>query len=124
MEHRKRFKTILLTLVLIGVLTGTGLGVSQAVKHSNAAVSPEPAISQPIMIPATFSDLAEKIRPGVVNIQVVKKVKNIGLSERNFQGFPFGEKDPFGDFFGPFSQGKPTKRLRTAGHWFGVCHQP
>jgi serine protease Do len=115
MEHRKRFKTIFLTLVLIGALTGTGFGVSQAVKHSNAAVSPEPAISQPLMIPATFSDLAEKVRPGVVNIQVVKKVKNIGLSTRNFQGFPFGEKDPFGDFFGPFSQGNPPKGYEQRG---------
>ena len=94
MEHRKQFKTVLLTLVLIGVLTGTGLGVSQAVKHSNAAVSPEPAISQPIMVPATFSDLAEKVRPGVVNIQVVKKIKNIGLSSRNFPGISLWGKGP------------------------------
>ncbi len=115
MEHRKRFKTILLTLVLIGALTGTGFGVSQAVKHSNAAVSPEPAISQPIMVPATFSDLAEKVRPGVVNLQVVKKVKNIGLSSRNFPGFPFGDKDPFGDFFGPFSQGNPPRGFEQRG---------
>jgi serine protease Do len=115
MEHRKQFKTILLTLVLIGVLTGTGFGVSQAVKHSNAAVSPEPAISQPIMVPATFSDLAEKIRPGVVNLQVVKKISNVGLSSRNFPGFPFGDKDPFGDFFGPFSQGNPPRGFEQRG---------
>ena len=31
------------------------------------------------MVPANFSDLAEKVRPGVVNIQVVKKVKNVAL---------------------------------------------
>ncbi len=115
MEQRKRFKTLLLTLVLIGALTGTGLGVSQAVKHSNAAVSPAPAISQPIMVPATFSDLAEKIRPGVVNLQVVKKISNVGLSSRNFPGFPFGDKDPFGDFFGPFSQGNRPRGFEQRG---------
>jgi len=35
------------------------------------------------MVPANFSDLAEKVRPGVVNIQVVKTVKNAGY------GVPF-----------------------------------
>jgi serine protease Do len=115
MEHRKRVKTILLILVVIGFLTGAGFGVSQAVRHSYAAASPEPAISQPVMVPANFSDLAEKIRPGVVNIQVVKKVTNIGLSARNFQGFPFGEKDPFNDFFGHFSQGTPPRGFEQRG---------
>jgi serine protease Do len=115
MEHRKRFKNVLLTLVLIGVLTGAGFGVSQAVRHSNAAVSSEPAISHPIMVPANFSELAEKVRPGVVNIQVVKKIKNIGMSSRNFPGFPFGDKEPFGDFFGPFSQGSPPRGFEQQG---------
>jgi serine protease Do len=115
MEHRKRIKTILLTLVLIVGLTGAGFGVSQAVRQSNAVGSSEPPISQPIMVPATFSDLAEKVRPGVVNIQVVKKVKNIGLNPRNFQGFPFGDQDPFGDFFGPFSRGNPPRGFEQRG---------
>ncbi len=115
MEHRKKVKTLLLTLVLIGVLTGAGLGVSQAVKHSNATVSTGPAIAQPVMVPATFSDLAENVRPGVVNIQVVKKVTNIGLNPRNFQGLPFGDKDPFGDFFGHFFQGTPPRGFEQRG---------
>jgi len=115
MERIKRFKKMMIILVMIGALTGTGFGVSHAVRHSNAAVSPEPAISQPIMVPATFSDLAEKVRPGVVNLQVVKKIKNIGMSSRNFPGFPFGDKDPFGDFFGPFSQGNPPKGFEQRG---------
>jgi len=115
MEHRKRFKTILLTLVLIMALTGVGFGVSQAVRYSHAAVSPESAVSQPPMVPANFSDLAEKVRSGVVNLQVVKKVKNIGLNSRNFPGFPFGGKDPFGDFFGPFFQGNPPKGYEQRG---------
>lgn len=115
MEQRKRFKTIFITLALIGVLTGTGFGVSLAVRHSNAAVSPEPVNAQPNMVPATFSDLAEKVRPGVVNLRVVKKVKNIGLGSRNFPGLPFGEKDPFPDFFGPFPQGNRPKGYEQRG---------
>jgi serine protease Do len=65
------------------------------------------------MVPANFSDLAEKVRPGVVNIQVVKKVKNIGF--RNFPGNPFGGQNPFGDFFGPFSQGNPPGGFEQKG---------
>jgi serine protease Do len=53
------------------------------------------------MVPTNFSDLAEKVRPGVVNIQVVKTVKNAGF------GGPFPFRAPFGDFFGPFSGENP-----------------
>ncbi|MFH0788496.1 MAG: DegQ family serine endoprotease [Pseudomonadota bacterium] len=115
MEPKKRFKTIFIALIMVGVLMGAGLGVSLAVRHSNAAASPQAAVSQTMMVPATFSDLAEKVRPGVVNLQVVKKVKNIGLRSPNFPGFPFGEKNPFGDFFGPFSQGNPPKGFEQRG---------
>ncbi len=64
------------------------------------------------MVPANFSDLAEKVRPGVVNIQVVKKVKNAGV---RFQGNPFGDQNPFGDFFGPFSEGNPPRGPKQRG---------
>jgi serine protease Do len=115
MEQKKRFKMIMIILMMIAVLTGTGFGVSLAVRHSNAVVSSEPAVSQLPMVPANFSELAEKVRPGVVNLQVVKKVKNIGLSSRNFPGHPSGEKDPFGDFFGPFFQGNRPKGYEQRG---------
>ncbi len=54
------------------------------------------------MVPANFSALAEAVRPGVVNIQVVKTVKNIEHRIPNSSGNPFGENNPFGDFFGRF----------------------
>jgi serine protease Do len=67
------------------------------------------------LVPANFSDLAEKVRPGVVNIQVVKKVKNIGFAPHEFFGSPFGEKNPFGDFFGPFSEGNQPRGFQQQG---------
>jgi serine protease Do len=67
------------------------------------------------MVPANFSDLAEKVRSGVVNIQVVKKVKNIGFGFPNFPGNPFGDKNPFGEFFGPFSEGNPPRNFEQRG---------
>ncbi|MBI5605501.1 MAG: DegQ family serine endoprotease [Deltaproteobacteria bacterium] len=124
MEPKKRFKQIFIALVMIGALTGTGLGVSLAVKHSNAAVSAGATLTQPPMVPANFSDLAEKVRPGVVNLQVVKKIKNVGMGFHDFHGFPFGDKDPFGDFFGPPSPGNPPKGFAQRGVGSGFVISP
>jgi len=113
MEKKKRFKTILIALAMAVAMLGAGYGVSTAIKNSDASVSTGAVISETPMVPANFSDLAEKVRPGVVNIQVVKKVKNIGF--RNFPGNPFGGQNPFGDFFGPFSQGNPPGGFEQKG---------
>jgi serine protease Do len=67
------------------------------------------------MVPGNFSELAENVRPGVVNIQVVKKVKNVAFGSRSFRGNPFGEDSPFGDFFGPFSEGAPSPEPQQQG---------
>jgi serine protease Do len=67
------------------------------------------------MIPANFTDLARMVRPGVVNIQVVKKVKNVDFGFRRFPGNPFGDQNPFGDFFGPFSEGNPPREYKQQG---------
>ena len=113
MEKKKRFKTILIALAMAVAMLGAGYGVSTAIKNSDTPVSTGSAISETPMVPANFSDLAEKVRPGVVNIQVVKKVKNIGF--RNFPGNHFGGQNPFGDFFGPFSQGNPPGGFEQKG---------
>jgi serine protease Do len=113
MEKKNRFKNILIALGIAVTFLGAGYGVSTAVKSSDTAVLTGSSISETPMVPANFSDLAEKVRPGVVNIQVVKKVKNIGF--RNFPGNPFGGQNPFEDFFGPFSQGNPPGEFEQRG---------
>ncbi len=115
MEQKKRIKTILISLLMVGAMLGFGYGVSTAVKHPDTAVSTGSTVSETPMVPANFSDLAEKVRPGVVNIQVVKKVKNVGFGFRNFPGNPFGDNNPFGDFFGPFSEGNPPGGFEQRG---------
>jgi serine protease Do len=55
----------------------------------------------PRMIPETFSDLAEAVRPAVVNIRTVKTLKGGGKVFRHFSK-PFGENDQFKDFFEKF----------------------
>jgi serine protease Do len=102
-------KKVLLAPVLVSFLLGGGYGIYKAVKPSAVAAAPASGSSEVPMVPGNFSELAEKVRPGVVNIQVVKKLKNVGFgSRRNFPGNPFGENSPFGDFFGPFSEGNPS----------------
>ena len=115
MEQKKRIKTILISLLVVGAMLGGGYGVSIAFKHPEPAVSTGSTVSETPMVPANFSDLAEKVRPGVVNIQVVKKVKNVDFGFRNFPGNPFGDKNPFGDFFGPFSEGNPPRGFEQRG---------
>ncbi|MGD2271891.1 MAG: DegQ family serine endoprotease [Desulfobacterales bacterium] len=72
------------------------------------------------MIPVSFSQLAEKARPGVVNIRTVKTIKGGGRVFRHFFGNPFGERNPFRDFFGPFSEREPSRdfKQRSLGSGF------
>ena len=104
MEQKKHLKTILMALLMVGAMLGFGYGMSTVIQPHNPQAASASTISETPMVPANFSDLAEKVRPGVVNIQVVKKVKNVDFG---FRGNPFGEQNPFGDFFGPFSEGNP-----------------
>ncbi|MGZ3569097.1 MAG: DegQ family serine endoprotease [Thermodesulfobacteriota bacterium] len=114
MERKRNLKTILIALLLAGSILGIGYGMSTVIKPHDSSATPVSAISETPMVPANFSELAEKVRPGVVNIQVVKKVKNIDFGFRNFRS-PYGDKNPFGDFFGPFSEGNPPRDFEQRG---------
>jgi serine protease Do len=115
MEQRKHFKTILIALLLVGSILGFGYGISTAIKPSDTPAAPVSTLSETPMVPASFSDLAEKVRSGVVNIQVVKKVKNVDFGFRHIPGNPFGDQNPFGDFFAPFSEGTPPRSFEQRG---------
>ena len=77
---------------------------------------PDTAISktsgQSTMIPMNFTDLAQKARPGVVNIRTVKTVKGGGRVFRHFFGKPFGNNDPFKDFLEPFMRQEPQQEFK------------
>ena len=63
------------------------------------------------MVPASFAELAEHAKPGVVNIQTVKTIQGGGRVFKHFFGQPFGgQNDKFDDFFGPFSNQRPQSR--------------
>ena len=61
------------------------------------------------MIPENFSGLAEKVSPTVVNIRTVKIIKGGGRVFRHFSR-PFGEKDPFQDFFNKYFNNDEQQR--------------
>jgi len=115
MDQKKHFRKIIISLLMVGALVGFGYGVSTAVKGNTAPNSTVATNSDSPMVPSNFNELAEKVRPGVVNIQVVKKIKNIDFGFRHFSGIPFGEKNPFGDFFGPFSEENPPRGYEQRG---------
>jgi len=96
MKGRKKFARYILILIMAGTLLGSGL--EMAVASKDTAVR---------MIPENFSDLAEEARPGVVNIQTVKRIEGGGPVFRHFFGNPFGHRNPFEDYFGPLPKGGP-----------------
>jgi serine protease Do len=113
MEKRKGFKLGLVAAVLAIAVIGIGYGMSTAMRSSEQPVvsvsnSSSSNFETP-MVPANFSDLAERVRPGVVNIQVVKKIKNVGVTFPDFPGSPFGDDGPFGRFF-QFNQSPDLKQ--------------
>jgi serine protease Do len=111
MKGRKATTALAIGLVLI--LAGFGCGISVAAKPAA-----KEAVSAGVpMIPAGFSDLAEKVRPGVVNIQTVKKVESSGL--RGFANpFGFGGRHPFEEFFEQFERKQPERKQQGVGSGF------
>ena len=109
---------IIIAMFAISAL-GIGYGMSSAVKTSpNPPASTAGDSNAPIvsntgvpMVPASFSKLAEEVKPGVVNIQVTKKVQNAGFAAPDFPGNPFGDDSPFGRFF----EGSPPMERKQEG---------
>ena len=118
MKTKKNVKIVLIALLLAGAVAGFGYGMTATGKTGEVQAASTVAVSAGSpMVPGNFSDLAEKVRSGVVNIQVSKKVKNVGL-ERFSRGNPFGDRNPFGDFFGPFEGNQPDRKQQGVGSGF------
>jgi serine protease Do len=115
MDKKNHLKKIIIALLMVGALVGFGYRVSTALKDSTTPNQTVVKDSNIPMVPANFSQLAEKVRPGVVNIQVIKKVKNVDFGFRHFSGNPLGENNPFGGFFGPFSEENPPRNFEQRG---------
>jgi serine protease Do len=104
MERKtRRIKTALVLLVICAFLV-SGFQTVTASKD------------EPVrMIPESFSDLAEKVRPSVVNIRVSKNVKAGGPVVHRFFGHPFGEENPFEEFFNPKYRDRTPRQFKQQG---------
>ncbi len=98
MKHLKQ--TYLFITLLVGVLVLMSQPVSAAQKHPHGQ----------LMIPASFSELANAAKPGVVNIQTVKTVQGGGRVFQHFFGHPFGNQEGLEEFFAPFFNPQPQSR--------------
>jgi len=71
------------------------------------------------MVPLNVSDLAEKARPGVVNIQVEKNVSGSGFQLGPFSRGPRGQDgepvNPFEEFFDQFQKAHPGRSFKQRG---------
>jgi serine protease Do len=103
-------------LALTGFIWGCGLE-----NELEAKGMPE-IESKTMMVPVNFSELAQKVRDGVVNIRTVKTMKGGGPVFRHFFGQknPFGDQDRFRDFFGPHNDEGPAPdfKQRSLGSGF------
>ncbi len=111
-------KLILIAFIGVAVALG-GFGTPAFAKDTET-----------VFVPVNFSKLAELARPGVVNIRTVKTVKEGGQGFRHFQGpfgkeSPFGDRNPFEEFFGPFFKGNPPHdfKQRSLGSGFIIDKQ-
>ncbi len=81
--HRGVLALVLLTAILFGL--------------STTATAPAAAFTTP----GNFSELSKKVSPAVVNIRTEKTLQGQGGGFRHFRG-PFGDQDPFREFFEKF----------------------
>jgi serine protease Do len=120
MKTKKNIKILIISFFLAVSVAEFGYGMNTSGKIKGAPSNPVAAsLAVSSTVPGNFSELAEKARPGVVNVQVNKKVKISGLER--FGVNPFGERDPFWDFFGPFGgsgNNVPERKQRGIGSGF------
>jgi serine protease Do len=73
-----------------------------------------------VMVPESFSSLAEMVSPAVVNVRTEKTVQAGGRIAPHFKQNPFGNDDRFNDFFEKFFGEQPQKdhKERSLGSGF------
>ena len=104
MKKENIFKKFMIGLTIIGLVLGFGLYNVTATNSSDSLKdlkTPGDLSNSTFIYPNNFTELAQKVRPGVVNIQTVKNIKNGGPVLHQFFGNPFGGRPPFDEFFGP-----------------------
>jgi len=102
----KSFKKIIIIAVIFMVGIATGAATQLPAATSDTGVN---------LVPANFSALAAQSKSGVVNIRVEKTVQGAEEISHFFRGNPFGGRNPFEDFFGPFPRGERRSVPKQSG---------
>jgi len=106
-KNRQRRSGLRLWILLV-TLISTGLGGGVWITPKTIAASP----SSQYRVPQGFAEVAELVSPAVVNISTEKTVRTPGGRHfRHFQS-PFGENDPFHDFFERFFGNQPPREFK------------
>lgn len=98
MKQKKRLIRYIVAFLVMVVVAGSGFHMATASKDAPAQ-----------LIPGDFSELAEKVRSGVVNIRTVNTVKQANAGYHEFFG------SPFGDFFKSLPKGYPDQAFKQQG---------
>ena len=93
-KHDSRTKSLVfIVLLALGIIALPSVNPASGVETKD-----QPVLSYP----QSFNQLAENASPAVVNIRTIKTIKGGGRVFRHFKKGPFGEDDPFHDFFDRF----------------------
>lgn len=111
---RTRYGAIAVLCLLLGAGGALWFGVSAGGRDAPFWMESKPG-QAPLVQAPNFADLAERLNPSVVNISTTQVVK--GQQRRSAPRFPFpspfGERDPFEEFFERFFGGEnPQRELR------------
>ena len=98
----------------------TGVRLSRNGSGPGLAANARAATPDSGSVPHSFSSLAEKSSPAVVNIRTVKTIKRSGEKSRPFGQDPFGRDNPMKDFFDRFfgPEQRPDFKQRSLGSGF------
>jgi len=95
-------KVLIIAIVVLFVITAIFTALEQGCQNKSS--------TEVIGFPQSFADLAEKVKPAVVNISTITTVRIPGTPFRHF--FGPDEEGPFGDFFRRFFGNIPDRELK------------
>ena len=108
-----RTRTGLLSIAIVGAATTVAAGLENPLHWFGGKAKPTPtihvkrAVSAPTAAPparaaaaASFAPIARAARPAVVNVSTTQTIRTPGAPESGGGLTPFGENDPFSQFFG------------------------
>jgi serine protease Do len=107
----KYFKVMTLTTGVavscfaLGLVVSSGFNLTSAATAQNLTATPPASLPAPAALPGSFSGLAAKLSPTVVNIKVTK-VEKVGFNRPDME-IPDIPDGPFGDLFKKFFKEMP-----------------